>query len=238
MVDGSHYEVKLTTVEWRTLWLWIESGAPYVGSYAGLRNTEQQEVAGTAPGAVFGQHQEVLQRRCANCHSVGSEAENAAKPLPYPKEWSEQNKKIAGRPTGAYERVLLKDDPIARYSTHALLNFTRPELSPLLLAPLAKAAGGLESCGIVFRDRTDPDYKSLLAGLRKGQALLDAEPRFGAPGFKPNRQYVREMKRFGVLPAAFDLTKNPLDVFQTDQSYWKSLWYQPLPIASARRGPG
>jgi hypothetical protein len=35
------------------------------------------------------------------------------------------------------------------------------------------------------------------------------------------------MKKYAILPAAFDLTKNNLDVFQTDQSYWKSFWYQP-----------
>ena len=53
MVDGSHYDVKVTPQEWRTLWLWIESGATYVGSYAGLRNTRQQELATAATAAVF-----------------------------------------------------------------------------------------------------------------------------------------------------------------------------------------
>lgn len=234
MVEGSHYDVKVTPQEWRTLWLWIESGASYVGSYAGLRNTRQQELAGGATAAVFIATRDVLSRRCAGCHSVAPEAETAAKPLPYPKEWNERNKQLAGRPTGAYERVVLEDDPIARYSAHILLNFTRPELSPLLLAPLAKASGGIESCGVIFRDQTDPDYQALLAGLQKGKSLLDSEPRYGTPHFQPNPQYIREMKKYTVLPATFDPTKHRLDVFQTDQSYWKSFWHQPAAIAGVK----
>jgi predicted component of viral defense system (DUF524 family) len=49
-------------------------------------------------------------------------------------------------------------------------------------------------------------------------------PRYGTPGFRPNWQYVREMKRFGVLPAEFDPARSPIDIFATDQAYWKSLW--------------
>ena len=232
LVDGSHYDVNVTPQEWRTLWLWIESGATYVGSYAGLRNTRQQELANGATAAVFTAERDVLRRRCASCHSVTPDVETAAKPLPYAKEWNERNKQLAGRPTGAYERVLLGDDPIARYSVHILLNFTRPELSPLLLAPLAKVSGGLERCGAVFRDQTDPDYQAILGGLQAGKSLLDSEPRYGTPGFRPNPQYVREMQKYAILPATFDLTKSRLDVFQTDQSYWKSFWYQPAANAA------
>jgi hypothetical protein len=32
------------------------------------------------------------------------------------------------------------------------------------------------------------------------------------------------MKRFGVLPANFDLSRDTIDAFQTDQAYWRSLW--------------
>jgi hypothetical protein len=43
-------------------------------------------------------------------------------------------------------------------------------------------------------------------------------------GWKPNKDYIREMKRFGILPNAFDVTKDPFDPFNTDQLYWRSLW--------------
>ena len=46
------------------------------------------------------------------------------------------------------------------------------------------------------------------------------------PNFKPRPAYLREMKRYGVLPADLPpaTTINP---YQTDQRYWESLWYQP-----------
>ena len=47
------------------------------------------------------------------------------------------------------------------------------------------------------------------------------------PGFKPRREYVRDMIRYGVLPAERDLAKDPVDVYATDQAYWKSLWHRP-----------
>jgi hypothetical protein len=130
-----------------------------------------------------------------------------------------------GRPTGSYERVVLENDPIARFSPNILLNFTRPELSPLLLGPLAKEAGGFGSCGEGgFASKQDPGYQQLLAGIKQGKAILDSEPRFGMPAFKPNPQYVRELKKYGVIPRDFDLARQPLDYFAADQAYWRSLW--------------
>jgi hypothetical protein len=76
----------------------------------------------------------------------------------------------------------------------------------------------------VFKDASDADYKLLLAGIERSKTLLDRIPRYGTPAFKPNRQYVREMKRFGVLPLAFDTQRERIDVFATDQKYWHSMW--------------
>ena len=46
------------------------------------------------------------------------------------------------------------------------------------------------------------------------------------PGFQPRPEYVREMTRYGVLPP--ELAANQmLDVYATEQRYWRSLWYQP-----------
>jgi hypothetical protein len=232
MVEGGHYQVKATPQEWRTLWLWIESGATYAGTYAALRNEEQQKVAGAASGAVFGALRPLLARRCATCHE--SDPDGEAKPLPLTQDYGRKNKLRLGRPTAAYERVVLPNDPIARFSPNILLNFTRPELSPLLLGPLAKAAGGWESCGVVFTNKADPGYLQLLAGIQKGKALLEATPRFGTPAFKPNSQYVRELKKYGVLPPSFDLAKDPLDPFQADQDYWKTFWHRPDAEAGSR----
>jgi hypothetical protein len=34
------------------------------------------------------------------------------------------------------------------------------------------------------------------------------------------------MKRYGVLPAAFDLAKDPIDVYAVERQYWESLWHK------------
>jgi hypothetical protein len=136
-----------------------------------------------------------------------------------------RNNRGLQRPTGIHERVVLANDPIARFSPHILLNFTRPRLSPLLLGPLAKEAGGWESCGAVLASRDDPGYRVLLALIEQGKAELDAKPRYGTPGFQPNQQYIREMRRFGILPPDFDAAHDSVDIFHADQAYWKSFWY-------------
>jgi hypothetical protein len=228
-VDGSHYGVNASPQERQTLWLWIESGAPYAGSYAGLRNAAQQNDSLAAVAAVFQQKRDVLTRRCGSCHQDTRVRAANAKPLPITAtiyEFPDRNR-ARRQPHGAFERIILENDPAARFSAEILLNFSRPECSPLVLGPLAKAAGGFETCGDVFRDRHDADYRQLLAAIEQGKERLGAEPRFGRPGFRPNSQYVREMKRYGIFPARFDPATDAVDVFQADQRYWQSLWKNP-----------
>ena len=80
--------------------------------------------------------------------------------------------------------------------------------------------------GGVFRDRTDPDYQKILALCVAGKDHLDRIKRFDMPGFRPPAMYVREMKRFGILPETVDAT-DPVNVYATDQAYWRSLWWLP-----------
>jgi hypothetical protein len=113
------------------------------------------------------------------------------------------------------------------FDAAVLVNYTQPECSSILLAPLAPEAGGYGRCGkTVFADKQDPDYQKLLASIQSGKALFAARPPWGAPGWKPNPQYVREMKRFGLLPKSFELANETLDPFAMDQAYWRSLWPQ------------
>ena len=82
-------------------------------------------------------------------------------------------------------------------------------------------------CPDVFLEQSDPDYQAMLGRICEGKALFDAKPRWGTPEFAPNRQYIRELKKFGVLAADFDPGRENIDVFETDQRYWRSLWYPP-----------
>ena len=225
-LGGGHHEVVASPEQWRTVWLWIESGAPFAGSYAGLRNAVDQGVAGRATGRVFGENQGLLQERCGACHALRDPQNEQARALPFRPLVARAQRGVP-RAVGIHERVVIPDDPLTKYSEHILLNFSQPEKSSLLLAPRAAEAGGYESCGAIFADTNDPAYQRLLASLSQGRAELDAQPRYGAQGFVPNHQYIRELIRFGILPPSFDSSSQPLDVFRADQDYWRSLWLQP-----------
>jgi hypothetical protein len=53
------------------------------------------------------------------------------------------------------------------------------------------------------------------------------------PGFRPSAAYVREMKRYGILPASFDAARDPIDVYATDRKYWESFWHVPRAAEAA-----
>jgi hypothetical protein len=168
-------------------------------------------------------------RRCDSCHQ-------AARRLPH--ALADENDLSFWRPDWRDPRM-----PTIR---HLVFNLSHPEMSLMLLAPLARPAGGLGMCRKVdmtakptpksvepaefvevFHDTADADYQTILTFVRRGQAVLDEMKRFDMPGFRPTEPYVREMKRYGLLPPTFDRTRDPLDVYATDQAYWKSLWYRP-----------
>jgi len=222
-IDGTHpkhKKVKVSKKEWRTVWLWIESAAPYAGSYGGLRNKEEQGREGHAAGSALGGARAILKRRCASCHN--------GKKLPtVPFHVDGAKSRGIKRPVARHERKIIPNDPLALYSSHAIVNITRPEFSSVVMAPLDKKAGGRGSCGGVFKTKSDPDYKRLLALLQQAKTNMDVLPRFGTPRFRPNRQYIRELKKYGVLPKSFDHAKDKIDIFEADQKYWKSLWYKP-----------
>jgi hypothetical protein len=221
MLDGSHYGVQASQHEKKMLRLWIELGAPYPGTYAAL-----------GCGSVGGYHQnqlvntdtdwpttqagaEVMKRRCASCH-------REAKVLP---------RSLSDERGVSFWRFDV-DDPRLKLSRHIVFNLTRPEKSLLLLAPLAERSGGLGLCrddqgkaAAVFVDADDPDYQKLLAMVAAGKENLDAIKRFDMPGFRPRPQYLREMKRYGVL--ALDHADDaPVDPYELDRRYWESLWYR------------
>jgi hypothetical protein len=240
-IAGDHYDVRLTPHETRMIRYWIESGAPYPGTYAALGsgmiggyyenqqvNTDRDWPAAQSAGAA-------IQRRCGSCHA-GDRV--------LPRSLSDERDVSFWRPDPG--------DPRLRLSRHLAFNLTRPEKSLMLLAPLASEAGGHGVCrprhdgatpegSAVFSGTEDPDYQKILALCRTGKEHLEEIGRFDMPGFRPPGPYVREMKRYGVLPA--DLPAGTaLDVYQTDRAYWQSLWYHPpagpvpVPVTAWRDG--
>ena len=246
MIEPAHYDVRLTPRERKLVRLWIDVGAQYPGTYAAYgtgqvggcwgNNRPVRVMAddwpSTAPAA------ETLERRCGACHP--------AEQLP--------RHVTAQIPLDPWGDMLSWTRPLSRYSRHRIFNLSRPQKSLVLLAPLAEAAGGyaagepVSSQGegeprpveedrsrppepivhpVVFADTDDPDYQKILVHLQDAKAKLDEIKRFDMPGFKPNEHYVRELKRYGVLPASFDLSGDPIDVYTIDEAYFRSFWHVP-----------
>jgi len=234
-LDGAHYGAKLDARQRRTIWMWIESGAPYAGTYASLGNGSvgvhmfppSKKDQPFQPSAAT----KVIERRCYTCHAAPIDFKVPAGKVVLPAAVDRFNQ--PGR--APHERILTADDPVIRRSRETLFNMTRPEKSIVLLAPLAKSAGGWGVCQAkspagtpeVFTATDDPDYKLLLDPIARTKARLDEIKRFDMPGFRPRAQYVREMKRFGILPPTFDPARDALDPYATDQAYWRSLWWTP-----------
>jgi len=66
-------------------------------------------------------------------------------------------------------------------------------------------------------------FQALLRELQASKTQLDRMKRFDMPDFVPSPHYLREMKRFGILPANHDDAEH-VDCYELDQKYWKSFW--------------
>jgi hypothetical protein len=219
LVDGGHYGVKLAPREQTIVRLWIESGAPYPGTYAAL---------GSGMAAV--QFPEAaIRRRCAACHTATKPTyRNPKKGAFYfqfgPREppqplLTDINDIILIRHLAYFQ---LGESPLYQ----ALCNLDRPEKSLLLQAPLARAAGGRQRCSEpIFQDTSDPDYQEILAAIQDAATRLAKHRRFDMPGFRPNRFYIREMQRFGVLPKSLP-DNAPVDVYAADRAYWETFQHK------------
>jgi hypothetical protein len=113
-------------------------------------------------------------------------------------------------------------------------NIDHPVKSLLLRAPLAKEAGGLGLCQeAVFKNTDDPLYQGILEGLTTAHQQLQQGKRFDMEGFRPNKHYIREMQRYGILPK--DLAPDaPIDPYKTDRAYWDSFYYKPVQNTAGR----
>jgi hypothetical protein len=221
MIDGSHYGAVATEHEARLLRLWIEVGAPYPGTYAALGSgsiggyAQNQLVNTDTDWPTTKAGADVIARRCAGCHK-GNDV--------LPRSMSDERGVSFWRFDPA--------DPRLKHARHIVFNLSRPEKSLLVLAPLAETAGGFGLCrtadgqpATVFADQSDADYRTLVAMAAAGRKNLEEIKRFDMPGFRPRPEYVREMKRFGILPPDQPLDAE-IDGYAADRAYWQSLWYE------------
>jgi hypothetical protein len=222
---GEHYDVELSPREIKMVRYWIESGAAYPGTYGALGSGmiggyyENRQVNTDERWPATISAAEAIRRRCSGCHKDQTVL---------PRTLSDERTVSFWRPD--------PDDPRLRLSRHLVFNLTRPQKSLMLLAPLAKEAGGYGLCvsgdpesaedtqRAVFADQQDPDYQKILAVCREGKTHLERIKRFDMAGFVPPAPYLREMRRYGVLPHDIG-DGTPIDCYRTDRKYWQSLWY-------------
>jgi len=225
-----------TPRELKLVRLWLDTGAVYAGTYAALgtgsvgdysrMRISRPDLAWPATRKAIA----ALRRRCAGCHKG---------PMALPTSPSDNKGLVPwgeGRMNALARRESQRGNPDFRFNRHLLYNLSRPEKSLLLLAPLASEAGGLAAvrttrrakpCVVVFKSTADPDYQILLAAIQEAKRYLERVKRFDMPGFRPGHEYVREVQRFGVLPKNLS-PDTPIDPYETDRAYWRSLWYRPL----------
>jgi hypothetical protein len=227
LIDGSHYNAELSALEQDYIRYWIESAAPYPGTYAalgtgmigGFPRSKLDTSDRSWPASIAAA--EAIERRCTACHDKNTR--------PLPKYLSDNLGLVLSNPD--------MNDIRIRYSRHLMFNLSRPAQSLILLAPLSREAGGYGSCvsqadgsggeqvESVFASTSDPDYQRILTLCRRGKEHLERIKRFDMPGFRPTSSYVREMKRYGVLGP--DLPDDaPIDVYAVDEAYWQSHWWR------------
>ena len=229
-ITGGHQkDVKLSPGEVDMIRYWIEVGSPYPGTYASLGcgsigGYQHNRQFNTDKGwPELKAYQAAIRKRCASCHK--------GKTNRLPTSMSDELGMSFWRFDG--------NDPRLQYSRHRLFDLSKPAESLVLVAPLARKAGGAgmpkrgkdgkptKEFAEVFKSTDDPDYKAILAFCQAGRRNLETIKRFDMPGFRPRPGYIREMKKYGMLPQSFNVGTDPLNCYELDRKYWRSLWYYP-----------
>jgi hypothetical protein len=214
MLKQGHQDVELSKLEMAKLKRWADAGTTFAGTYAALNSVVRSQRISLPSEDVNA----TLSKRCYECH----------KPKQRNRYWLEGEIRDVGH----------------------VYNVTRPEKSLLLMAPLSKAAGGLGLCrktderpvdgphDAVFADAKDPDYVLLLEFARSVQAQY-GQPRWFQARHRPADWYVREMKRFGVLPETFNPATDALNGYEVDARYFRLIYEQgPGPVDELLRDEG
>jgi hypothetical protein len=209
----------LTQDEMDMVRYWIESGAPYPGTYGALGAGSiggyyaNQLVETDSEWPETQRAGEAIKRRCGSCHVDAT---------CLPVSLSDEREVSFWRPEWTDARL--------RTARHIVFSLSRPEKSLMLLAPLTKKAGGYDLCrtdaGSVFGDTNDADYQAILAMCQAGKRRLEEMKRFDMPGFRPPQPYLRELTRAGILPTV-PPADEPVDCYALDEAYWRSQWYHP-----------
>ncbi|MDP6633860.1 MAG: hypothetical protein QGG42_03100 [Phycisphaerae bacterium] len=179
-----HCKKDIPLADRQRIYTWIDANVPYYGSYTYTRLRSRRIGARDSWGGKGGGPwvkdgvAPVFKKRCYSCHE--RKAFNPAWFTPgnitiTSKLWTDRGIMAHGFP--------------GRYPMSGLLgpefriNLSNPEHSSLLAAPLAKTAGGMGLCKsadgkpYIFKDKTDPDYQTILKSIGVGAKELKDHPR-------------------------------------------------------------
>ncbi|MBT3201012.1 MAG: hypothetical protein HN350_14005 [Phycisphaerales bacterium] len=179
-----HCKKEISSEEKQRIYTWIDANVPYYGSYTYTTLRSRRLGARDSWGGKGGgpwmrkDVAPVFKKRCYSCHE--RKAFNPAWYTPgnitiTSKLWTDRGIMAHGFPS--------------RYPMSGLLgpefriNLTNPDHSTLLTAPLAKKAGGMGLCRAkdgkpyIFKDKTDPDYQTMLKAIGVGAKELKDHPR-------------------------------------------------------------
>jgi hypothetical protein len=166
---AGHEDVRLDPESLDRIITWIDLNIPYYDSTAVTRPSNvalSNQVTGSGRALVCNAKPlwDALGDRCQGCHPRGFRIDPARAPC-----------KILDLP---------------KTMTRPCVNFTHPEESRILTAPLARDAGGLELCGkAVLANREDPTYRAALQVIQTWHDDLVARPREDMPGSVPCEAY-------------------------------------------------
>ncbi|MGL6195978.1 MAG: hypothetical protein ACRC2T_14275, partial [Thermoguttaceae bacterium] len=211
LIDEKHAGAELSPQERKIVKFWLDAGANYSGTYAangaGLIgwNYHERLIRPDLDWPETKAMSDAISQRCDSCHT---------------EEKSGYLSHGMSEGGGRYNRMII-------------YNLTNPEKSRILTGPLSESAGGKGICEkrsgkAIFETKDDPDYKTILAGVKRGKDyILNESNRTSQKPFVANRSYTREMIRYGVLPPNHDYNA-PIDPFETDQKYYEKLWFKPV----------
>jgi hypothetical protein len=249
----THHGVQLEPAERKMIRYWIETGGPYPGTYAALgcgmiggyneNKIDRSDLEWPAVKAAL----DVVDRRCASCHTElrtlpKSATDDRALP-PWeackgdPNERFKFTRHILYNLTRPEMSALLLA-PLTSSTTGTLgvnsgygLCVAKDEGEKKNEAKPGEAAVGTpeppKARQSVFKNTHDPDYQKLLAAITETKQHLDTIKRFDMPGFRPPAPYIRELKRYGILPAD-QPDDAPIDCYKTDRAYWDSFVWKPV----------
>jgi len=181
---------KLPLEERKKIYAWIDANVPYYGTYV---HTDTRTYGARDRWYVTDKNGwfrkdfvPVFDRRCLGCHG------RHVKPQTY--NYNPGGDGTIMVTSEVWDDIALSQfqhghgriSMIGQYGPSHRINLTHPEWSRMLTAPLAKDQGGFGFCknadgSPVFNNRSDPDYKLMLAALRKGHERLMANPRVDMP---------------------------------------------------------